>query len=182
LTTLVSSYLLSKYGLYGTIRLIWEGDHLPPEIRNALDTLDTIAENRIPKLGRKLDVIDCTVQLAKLNSVDNDDVDTDSTPNATTTTVTSESDVITTETAAITNTTTTESPPKPKKHYILSQIPKISKDLSTLSYNLDKVAAEVDAIKSHGDTKVKLKKKAISTLLVTMMEQVDGFMSECGVP
>ena len=144
-------------------------------MRDATDALDDIEERRIPKLGRKLDKVDCTIQLAKLNSVDNDDDDHSTTSSITNNTTTTNSSNSTSATAATAKTNNT------KKHYILSQTPKINKDLSGLSYNLDKLAAEVDAIQSHGDSSLRGRKKALSTHIVTMMDRVDGFISECGV-
>mmetsp|Transcript_28378 Transcript_28378/g.33613 ORF Transcript_28378/g.33613 Transcript_28378/m.33613 type:complete len:220 (-) Transcript_28378:276-935(-) len=194
ITTIASSYYItrkiSQYGLTGSLRLLWEGDHLPPNIRNAIDALDDLSERKIPKQGRKLDKIDCTIQLAKLNSVDDDDDDDDDTEHAvdnesvnTSTTTNSASTSTTNNTMQTTlssgSSTTTSS--SRRRHYILSQTPQVSKELSSLSYNLDKLAAEVDAIQSHGDAEVKRRKKALSTLLVQMMERVDGFILECGV-
>ena len=67
------------------------------------------------------------------------------------------------------------------RHYILSQVPSLSKDLGMLSYKLDQLAAEVDAVQSHGDEDVKRQKKELSQKLVEMMSSCDGFMVECGV-
>jgi hypothetical protein len=67
------------------------------------------------------------------------------------------------------------------RHYILSQVPSLSKDLGMLSYKLDQLAAEVDAVQSHGDEDVKRQKKELSQKLVEMMASCDGFMVECGV-
>lgn len=67
------------------------------------------------------------------------------------------------------------------RHYILSQVPSLSKDLGMLSYKLDQLAAEVDAVQSHGDEDVKRQKKELSQKLVEMMGSCDGFMVECGV-
>jgi len=68
-----------------------------------------------------------------------------------------------------------------KKHYILSQAPSLSTDLSVLSYSLDKLAADVDTVQSHGDDDVRKRKKDLSKKIVQMMNVVDGFMKDCGV-
>jgi len=195
ITTLASSYYITKkiaqYGLTGSLRLLWEGDHLPPNIRKAIDALDDLSERKIPKQGRKLDKIDCTIQLAKLNSVDDDDDnngdddDTNNTDNAmdnesVNTTNTTNSTITTNTTNTMSSGSSTTTTSSRRRHYILSQTPQIKSELSGLSYNLDKLAAEVDAIQSHGDGEVKRRKKTLSTMLVQMMERVDGFISECG--
>jgi len=198
LTTLASTYFITKkisqYGLAGSLRLLWEGDHLPPNIREAIDSLDELANRAIPKQGRKLDKIDCTIQLAKLNSVDDDGdddntgsyADNDNESVTTNTTTASASTTATANTAKTSSTstssnTTTSSASARRRHYIVSQTPQISKELITLSLNLDKLAAKVDAIQSHGDGDVRRRKKELSTLLVEMMDRVDAFISECGV-
>ena len=192
MTTLASTYLItkaiSKYGVSGTLRLLWEGDHIPPHIRDAINSLDDLANRAIPKQARKLDKVDCIIQLAKLNSVDDENYDSDAyydiddesaitnnTIASASTSATANSSNISTSSSS--NTTTSSR----RRHYIIAQTPQLTKDLSGLSYNLDKLAAEVDAVQSHGDSEVKRRKKELSTLLVKMMERVDGFMVECGV-
>lgn len=194
IVTLTSTYILtkqiSKYSLAGFLRLLWEGDHLPPEIREAFETLNDLEERGIPNQGRKLDKIDCTIQLAKLNSVDNDDEEeeedytvtnnatADANSNATTN---STSTTRPSSASSASSTTTTSSSSSRRRHYIVSQTPQITRELSSLSYNLDKLAAKVDEVSSYGDMDVKRRKKELSTTLVKMMERVDGFIAECGV-
>ena len=63
---------------------------------------------------------------------------------------------------------------------ILEQYPQIKKDLSMVSYRLDKVAAEVDSVQSHGNVEVKRRKKYLSNKLVCMMERADSLIALCG--
>ena len=104
--------------------------------------------------------IETTIQTAKLNSVDDEIVDIH---------------IPTSSTSSSGEGQTSQ------KHYILSQVPSLTTDLSTLSYTLDKLAAEVDSVQSHGDEDVRRRKKELSTKLVDMMGVCDGFIKECGV-
>ena len=87
LTSIIATYLtiktISKYGVKGTLRYIWEGDHLPPHIRDAVDKLDEIELKMKKQMKRKLEKIETMIEVAKLNSVDggeaNDKVDDEST-------------------------------------------------------------------------------------------------------
>merc|ERR1712071_550022 len=58
----ISSKLISKYGVQGTLRLLWEGDHLPPEIREAMDELDDAEETEIPRVITKIDEIELALR------------------------------------------------------------------------------------------------------------------------
>ena len=71
-TYLLTKPLISKYGLSGTVRLIWEGDHLPPHIRECVDKLQDI-EMKLKKEKRSMNRIKVVIETAKLNSVDHDD-------------------------------------------------------------------------------------------------------------
>jgi hypothetical protein len=63
---------------------------------------------------------------------------------------------------------------------ILEQYPQIKRDLSMVSYRLDKVAAEVDSVQSHGNVEVKRRKKHLSNTIVYMMERADSLIALCG--
>lgn len=142
---------LSKYGIQGTLRLIWEGDAVPPHIRDQLDKLDVI-NSKLLKQSKKLKKIKTTIEMAKLNSVDGevDEIeDVDST--------------------------------SPKRHYILIQIPSLEKDLGMLSYTLDQIAAEIDELNSHSDADLRQQKKDMSKRVVEMMNLCDSYLKECGV-
>ena len=167
-TTIVTTYYLSKsihkYGLNGTLRLIWEGDHLTPDVREAVDMLDSLG-SKIKKNKKKLEKIEVMVEVEKLNSVDdgqssnnnyknNNDNDGDSNSNNIM------EDSITTS---------------------LNPSPLLSKELSMLSYTLDKLAADIDSVKSCNDIEVKRRKKEFSKMLVSMMEVLDSFLKECGI-
>mmetsp|Transcript_32272 Transcript_32272/g.47047 ORF Transcript_32272/g.47047 Transcript_32272/m.47047 type:complete len:132 (-) Transcript_32272:256-651(-) len=70
LTTIYITKSISQYGLSGTLRLLWEGDHLTPECRESMDTLDQVQNKTIPKLGKKIGTIgsnngSCQTQLCR---------------------------------------------------------------------------------------------------------------------
>jgi hypothetical protein len=157
-----------------------------------MDTLASIQSKMIQQ-KKKLNRVSVTIETAKLNSVDEiieegeKDLEgsSSSSPNDSngvgggTLHPTSED-----ETGASTSTSESkgEQPSTHMiRHYILSQVPSLSKDLGMLSYKLDQLAAEVDAVQSHGDEDVKRQKKELSQKLVEMMGSCDGFMVECGV-
>lgn len=161
-TAIATAYFLTKsvykYGLNGTIRLIWEGDHLPPQIREAVDILDDISK-KLKKNKKKLENAEIMVEVEKLNSVDvvngsqnNDDGNTCSSTGG-----------------------------GDKKIITICPSTSLSKQLSMLSYTLDKLAADIDSINSYNDTHVKSRKKEYSATVVKMMERVDGFLKECGI-
>ena len=159
ITTIGTTYLVSKYGLSGALRYIWEGDHLPPHIREAIDILDDV-EIRLKKQKKKLDKVEMVVEVARLNSVDSvDDSNADDTNDA-----------------------DNEHAKTKQNVQVLSNVsPLLSKDLSMLSYTLDKLASEIDSVQSSGDVDVKRRKKEMSGVLVSMMERIDGFLKECGI-
>ena len=132
------SKAISKYGAKGFVRLVWEGDHLEPNIREAWDALDGLEANAVPREMNRLEQVEIAIETARLNSVDGSD------------------------------------------DQILEQYPQIKKDLSMVSYRLDKVAAEVDSVQSHGNVEVKRRKKYLSNKLVCMMERADSLIALCG--
>ena len=154
ITTIATTYFLTKsirnYGLSGTLRYIWEGDHLPPEIRDAVDTLEDV-ELKLKKQTKKLEKVEVMIELGRLNSVD------------------------------VSSTSANNSTDRSDNGNQLSPSVALSKDLTMLSYTLDKIAADIDSVPSHGDADVKRRKKANSRKLVSMMEKVDGFLKECGI-
>jgi len=191
-------------GISGFLRFIWEGDHLPFETREAVDELERIEMKLLPKERRRLEKVEVAIQVAKLNSVDEegegDDDDAHDINNHGTIEDTSIRNSLINQdnepTVKIINETKpndlkTQSMEKQQetstnnntkhKHYILHQTPSLTKDLSTISYNLDKIASQVDAIQSYSDENVKSQKKKLSNELVKMMELVDGFVAECGI-
>lgn len=147
---------ISKYGLAGTVRLIWEGDHLPPHVRESMDTLDELEGASIPKEENVLEQIEVTVETARLNSVDGP---ASPAKNAGSAEEVGDSTV-----------------DAGKNDEILSQYPHLRKDISTLSYRLDKLAATADSVQSHGNVEVKQRKKQLSSILVKMMERTDALM------
>mmetsp|Transcript_9654 Transcript_9654/g.11554 ORF Transcript_9654/g.11554 Transcript_9654/m.11554 type:complete len:170 (+) Transcript_9654:78-587(+) len=62
---------LSKYGLDGTLRYIWVGDPLSPEVRQSVSTLEKV-ESKIPKLEKLLMQIEEALSKARLDSIDDE--------------------------------------------------------------------------------------------------------------
>lgn len=153
--TSVALKSIAKYGLRGTLNYIWIGDHLTPDIRESTDTLEHIEFKCIPKELKRLNKLEIVISTATLNSVDEGEMKNDEMG------MNHEKD---------TN----------NAYYMYSQIPSLSKDLGTLSYNLDKLAADVDAVQSHGNDSVKAKKKELSNRIVKMMNTVDDLIETCG--
>lgn len=118
---------------------------------------------KLKKEKRNLNRIMVVIETAKLNSVDHDDKERSQHMQVG---GEEENDV---------------SGPSIKKHYILCQVPSLSKDLGSLSYNLDKLAAQVDGVASHGDAQVKTMKKELSSKIVEMMAICDDCINECGI-
>ena len=179
-TTLGISYVLVKKlhhtiefkygGLDGLLRLIWEGDHLPPHIRMSVELLDEISEKYIGKETRRLQKIEVSIQAAKMNSVDHEYE----------TLVMDPSHMGPSSSSSAAESTGMNQDEYPK-YYILAQTPTLKKELSLLSQNLDKIAAKVDEIPSYNDIHVKSQKKKISKCIVDMMETADRYIHECGV-
>mmetsp|Transcript_7411 Transcript_7411/g.10796 ORF Transcript_7411/g.10796 Transcript_7411/m.10796 type:complete len:168 (-) Transcript_7411:85-588(-) len=53
----------------------------------------------------------------------------------------------------------------------------LEKDLARLSYDLDKLAAEVDSVLSRNMDVIRIQKKSLSTKIVKIMEGADFFLS-----
>mmetsp|Transcript_8580 Transcript_8580/g.18469 ORF Transcript_8580/g.18469 Transcript_8580/m.18469 type:complete len:176 (-) Transcript_8580:53-580(-) len=154
-TAVAAIYHLSRVvsqcgGVGGFFRFVWEGDHLTPDVREAVDALDELESNGIPKEEKRLEKVEIAIETARLNSVD----DPSPTPG--------------------------EQGDATDLDNIFEQYPQIKNDLSMLSYQLDKVAANIDSVQSCGSVEVKRRKKYLSNLLVKMMEKTDGLIASCG--
>ena len=124
-------------------------DHLPPEIRDAIDDLEDIEESDIPSAISNLDEIDVIIQTAILNSVSDS-----STPS------TSQKKEI-----------LTALPPK--------TLSKLKTKISMVSHDLDGIAANIDSVRSSGNIEVKARKKRLSSLAVSLMKRADEFVDLC---
>ena len=159
--TYATAHLISKYGFVGLLRLVWEGDHLSPEVRDAVDSLEDIENRLLPKRKRELIKVRLQIERAKLDSVDGGD-----------------------ENLSDEETNPSKNPNKErgqlKNDIILMTSPAIKKDLSMLSHNLDTLVSKIDSVQSHGNLEVKEMKKKFSILLVEMMLDVDELIQECG--
>mmetsp|Transcript_1540 Transcript_1540/g.2208 ORF Transcript_1540/g.2208 Transcript_1540/m.2208 type:complete len:202 (+) Transcript_1540:46-651(+) len=179
ITAVAATYALSKVisscgGIGGTLRYIWEGDHLPPHIREAVDALDDLEYIKLVKQKKKLDKVEIMVEVARLNSVDDGEEEGCDSGDGNSATM------ITDEKHEMQNQPQGQSS-KSKSPLSQTPTPALSKDLSMLSYTLDKLAAEIDSVQSCGDADVKRRKKEISKAIVKMMEKVDGYLKECGL-
>lgn len=154
--TAVALKSIAKYGLEGTLRYIWIGDHLTPSVREATDTLEHIELKCIPKERKRLHKLEILISTAKLNSVDEGEIQYED------------------------NGKHNDEDTNNANYYMYSQIPSLSKDLGTLSYNLDTLAADLDVVQSHGNDTVKTKKKELSNVIVQMMNAVDELIQTCG--
>lgn len=56
-------------------------------------------------------------------------------------------------------------------------IPDIRTYLAQLSDSLDKIAARVDGVNSAGDNEIKVRKKALSKMIVQLMDQADALIA-----
>lgn len=150
--TVLLSGLVVKYGVEGTLRLLWEGDPLPPHIRQALDALSELERSNIPAVVRKVDRIDVTIQTALLNSVDGGESD---------------------------DSRNQDKKSNALPWLFPEDLARLKKEVSLASHLLDKTAADVDAVPSYGHEEVKQERKRLSTLIVASMERVDHFMTLC---
>ena len=124
---------VSKYGIKGTLRYIWEGDAYPPEVRKSLNQLEKVEQS----IEREyiLNRLEESLARAKLDSIDDVTIE---------------------------------------PQWIIAHAPRdLEKDLSKISHDLDTLAAKVDAVPSHGDADIKVRKKRASQQLVLMMERAD---------
>jgi len=129
---------VKDYGWDGTLRLIWEGDHYTPAVRDALDELENL-ETQAAVRTSLMDLIETSLARAKLNTVDDDQS-------------------------------------VKKEGWTAAHRPgNLEKDLTRLSYDLDKLAAKVDEVLTkHID--VRPKKKLLSSELVKLMSRADELL------
>lgn len=62
---------VKEYGWEGTLRLIWEGDHYAPDVRDALDQLENL-ETQTAVRASLLELIETSLARAELNTIDDD--------------------------------------------------------------------------------------------------------------
>ncbi|KAL9184466.1 hypothetical protein ACHAXT_002552 [Thalassiosira profunda] len=149
--TLASAY--NRYsGIYGLLRLIWLGDHLPPHLREAMDELDDV-EARVTKSEGQLEQIEVLVARARLDSVDGSVA-----ANATTSASASLNEVDREE----------------LKTQLFKQYPELRTQIAIFSNKRDALAAAIDHTKSHGDEEVKRRKKRLSNQIVALMDELDA--------
>lgn len=135
--TCVTTKLILSYGFGGLLRLIWEGDHLSPDVREAIDALDDLEKRQLSKRKRELKHLRVKIERAKLDSVDG------GLENESNDKFLSDKDGHSGSSVNV----------------IMLQFPMLKKDLSLLSHNLDNLVFAIDSVRSHGDSDVKEKKK-----------------------
>eukprot|EP00549_Striatella_unipunctata_P025130 CAMPEP_0118716572 /NCGR_PEP_ID=MMETSP0800-20121206/27574_1 /TAXON_ID=210618 ORGANISM="Striatella unipunctata, Strain CCMP2910" /NCGR_SAMPLE_ID=MMETSP0800 /ASSEMBLY_ACC=CAM_ASM_000638 /LENGTH=146 /DNA_ID=CAMNT_0006623005 /DNA_START=197 /DNA_END=637 /DNA_ORIENTATION=+ len=57
--------LMKKYGFNGTMQLIWTGDHLDPDLRDVVDTLDDMEETELRTLDFRLTQVEVFIERTK---------------------------------------------------------------------------------------------------------------------
>lgn len=135
----------------GFLRLLWIGDHLPPHLRQSMDTLDNV-EEKMGKSGEQLEQIEILVERARLESVDGSN--------------TSSSDADEDEMNS-----------DEVKKQIFQHNPEMRMKIGIFSNKLDTLAASIDSVKSHSDTEVKQRKKHLSTRIVELMNELDRMIA-----
>lgn len=147
---LASSYRRRR-GVTGLLRLLWIGDHLPPQLRQSMDELDKV-EDRMGKSEEQLEQIEVLVERARLESVDGS---TSSSPEAED--CASSSEELTKE--------------------LFRQHPELRTRMGIFSNKLDTLAAMIDDVKSNSDDEVKQRKKQLSNRVVELMTEMDKMIS-----
>mmetsp|Transcript_28852 Transcript_28852/g.44856 ORF Transcript_28852/g.44856 Transcript_28852/m.44856 type:complete len:204 (-) Transcript_28852:24-635(-) len=64
-------YMTKKYGAKGAMRMIWEGDYMSEENRDAMDKLEKYSK-KMPKIIKNIETVESWFELQKLNSIDSD--------------------------------------------------------------------------------------------------------------
>ena len=137
-------------GIQGLARYIWIGDYLPPSIRKSMDELDEISKD-MTKCDPQLERIEMLVQRALLESVDG---------------------------PALHDLSEASDSSKEEIHkQIFKQNPELRKDIGFFSTKLDRLAARIDSVLSHGDDEVKIRKKLLSNKAVLMMDGLDSLLA-----
>jgi len=151
--TVTTSYLVyqlvSQYGLEGTFWYIWEGDPYPPNVREQFHALDAVEES-LCQQDRLLDAVEEAYERAKLECVDE----------------ASDATIL----DAWNNNILSN---KKSKGGNLN----LERTLAALSYNLDKYAAQIDAVPSKGHQDIKPRKKSLSVRIVRLMQRTDIYVS-----
>ncbi|KAL7531149.1 hypothetical protein ACHAXR_003872 [Thalassiosira sp. AJA248-18] len=146
----ITSFYNRHRGMQGLLRLLWEGDHLPLNLRQSMDELDKI-KDRMVKSEDQLEQIEILVERARLESVDGSSISASP----------SEEGVVSNDEL---------------KTQLFQQSPELRTRIGIFSNKLDTLAATIDAVKSHSDQEVKLRKKQLSNRIVELMTELDGMI------
>ena len=155
--TITSSYHQHR-GIDGILRLLWEGDHLPPHLRQSMDQLEKI-EGRMIKSETQLEHIEVLVEKARLDSVDGSTATADADDNNK---EDKDKDTLSAEEV---------------KASLFQSNPELRTRIGIFSNKLDTIAAQIDDVKSHSDEEVKQKKKQLSNRIVQLMNEMDGMIA-----
>lgn len=145
-------------GIHGILRLLWEGDHLPPHLRQSMDQLEKI-EGRMIKSETQLEHIEVLVEKARLDSVDGSTATADADDNNK---EDKDKDTLSAEEV---------------KASLFQSNPELRTRIGIFSNKLDTIAAQIDDVKSHSDEEVKQKKKQLSNRIVQLMNEMDGMIA-----
>lgn len=145
-------------------RLLWEG--IPEEIQMEMETLDDL-ETYMLLEERRLERLESEMPMKEKNDcvshiVENKDMQSRHLKFIDNVTSFDQNDQI--------NNNNTDNNPHNWK-----------KDLSVLSYTLDQLASEVDAIESYGHKDIKRRKKILTISVVKLMDRVDCYMKKFGM-
>jgi len=146
----ISTYYTSRRGINGLLRLIWEGDFLPPHLRKSMEELDKV-EGSMSKSGEQLEQIEILIERARLESVDGSN-----------NTSAEDDEQLNSEEA--------------KKRFF-QQNPELRTRIAIFSNKLDTLAAMIDSTKSHSDDEVKRRKKYLSNCIVALMTELDRMVA-----
>lgn len=143
---------VSKYGWVGAFRYAWQGDPYSPNVRASVDVLDDV-ERVLPNVECRIEQLEESLARTKLNVIDGGG-DNKSSPD-----------------------------------YLLlrpvwSQLhaPRdLQCDLAKIDSTLDKLAGKVDTVYTYTELHLKTSKKALSQVLVRLMERLDVLLASYGI-
>ncbi len=136
-------------------------DPLPPDVRLAMEKLDELEYSKLPKREHLLEQLELEIELASLNSVD-DDVTTHQSP-----------------LRHQTNPNTTSAGTLNNSHGGGVHVSgKTKQNIAILSSKLDDLVAAIDSIATLQSHELKQRKKVLSSEAVKLLERIDILISK----
>ncbi len=151
----------STYIEFVTLLLPASVDPLPPDIRLAMEKLDDLEYSKLPKQEYLLEQLELEIEVASLNSVD-DDVTTHPSPLR----------------QQQTNPNTTSSGTLNNYGGGVHVSGKTKQNIAILSSKLDDLVAAIDSIASLQSHELKQRKKELSNVAVKLLERIDILISK----